>query len=144
MIEANRMKEQTAEIVAAYLGRNTVMAKDVPALIAEVYQSLTALGPSSSGELQTTGPLEPAVPIRRSVTKDFVTCLECGAKGSMLKRHLQTAHNLTPESYRQRWHLPVDYPMVAPNYAARRSELAKAAGLGKRTSGKSPGAKNLA
>jgi predicted transcriptional regulator len=102
------MKEQTAEIVAAYLRKNTVMAKDVPTLIAEVYQSLTALGQSSSGELRTAGPLEPAVPIRGSVTKDFITCLGCGAKGSMLRRHLKTAHDLTPESYRQRWHLPVD------------------------------------
>ena len=132
------MKEQTAEIVAAYLRKNTVMAKDVPALIAEVYQSLTALGRPFSGEPRTAGPLEPAVPIRRSVTKDSITCIECGAKGSMLRRHLKTAHDLTPESYRQRWHLPVDYPMVAPNYAARRSELAKAAGLGKRTNAEHP------
>jgi predicted transcriptional regulator len=76
------------------------MAKDVPALIAEVYQSLTALDRSFSGEPQTAGPLEPAVPIRRSVTKDFVACLECGAKGAILRRHLKTAHDLTPESYR--------------------------------------------
>jgi predicted transcriptional regulator len=132
------MKEQTAEIVAAYLSNNTVATKDVPTVIAEVYRSPAGLGQSQSATPETGAPPQPAVPIRRSVKKAFIVCLECGAKGSMLKRHLQTTHNLTPGTYRQRWNLPNDYPLVAPDYAARRSELAKAVGLGTRRRGGSP------
>jgi predicted transcriptional regulator len=119
------MKEQVAEIVAAYLRKNSVVPSDVPAVITQVYQSLITLG-----QPQTMEPAEPAVPIRRSVNPEYIVCLDCGAKGMMLKRHLTNAHNLTPAEYRERWKLPTDYPLVAPSYAARRSELAKAAGLG--------------
>src|SRR5215469_9500680 len=122
------MKEQVAEIVAAYLRKNSVAPNGVPAVIAQVYKSLAELGNPQPADT----PLQPAVPIRRSVSPEFITCLECGAKGAMLRRHLSSAHNLTPAEYRDRWKLRTDYPLVAPKYAARRSELAKALGLGKR------------
>jgi predicted transcriptional regulator len=128
------MKEQVAEIVAAYLRKNHLSASDIPTVITQVYLSLAGLTDSQSAKPETAAQREPAVPIRRSVTKDFIVCLECGYKGSMLRRHLKAAHDLTPEAYRQRWSLPVDYPIVAPNYATLRSEMAKANGLGK-TSG---------
>jgi predicted transcriptional regulator len=130
------MKEQVAEIVAAYLRNNSVAPSDVPAVIAQVYKSLTGL--TQPAEAET--PLKPAVPIRRSVNPEYITCLECGATAKMLRRHLLTAHNLTPADYRERWKLPADYPLVAPSYAARRSELAKAVGLGRRpgTRGRAP------
>jgi predicted transcriptional regulator len=120
------MKEQVAEIVAAYLRNNSVAPSDIPAVIAQVYQSLTGLTQPPPAEP------EPAVPIRRSVNPEYVVCLECGARAKMLRRHLTSAHNLTPAEYRERWKLPTDYPLVAPRYAAARSELAKALGLGKR------------
>jgi predicted transcriptional regulator len=125
------MKEQVAEIVAAYLRKNHVSTSDIPALISQVYLSVAGLAGPQSAKLETPAQLEPAVPIRRSVNKDSIVCLDCGYRGSMLRRHLRAAHDLTPEAYRQRWSLPADYPMVAPNYSARRSELAKANGLGK-------------
>jgi predicted transcriptional regulator len=122
------MKEQVAEIVAAYLRNNSVAPSDVPAVIAQVYESLAGLGQSQPVEPEA---LNPAVPIRRSVNPEYVVCLDCGAKAKMLRRHLLTAHNLTPAEYRERWKLPTDYPLVAPIYAARRSEMAKAIGLGR-------------
>ena len=127
------MKEQVAEIVAAYLRNNTVAASDVPAVITQVYQSLVGLGQPWPAEPEPTA-LKPAVPIRRSISQNSVVYLECGAKGAMLRRHLKTAHELTPAAYRQRWNLPTDYPLVAPTYAARRSAMAKSIGLG--TSGR--------
>jgi predicted transcriptional regulator len=129
--EAHEMKEQVAEIVAAYLRKNHVSTGDIPAVITQVYLSLAGLTDAQSAKPEPPAHLEPAVPIRRSVNKDFIVCLECGYKGAMLRRHLKAAHDLTPEAYRQRWSLPTDYPIVAPNYSARRSELAKANGLGK-------------
>lgn len=96
-----------------------------------MYEVLTGLGPVSSAE-PDGAPLKPAVPIRRSVHADFLICLDCGAKAQMLRRHLMTAHGLTPDDYRRRWNLPASYAVVTAKYAARRSELAKAAGLGKR------------
>jgi predicted transcriptional regulator len=127
--KGNLMKEQVAEIVAAYLRNNSVAPSDVPAVIAQVYESLAGLGQSQPVEPEA---LNPAVPIRRSVNPEHITCLDCGAKAKMLRRHLSTAHNLTPAEYRERWKLPTDYPLVAPIYAARRSEMAKANGLGRR------------
>jgi predicted transcriptional regulator len=123
------MKEQVAEIVAAYVGHNTISPDQLPALIATVNQALSGLG-----QALTAAPaaLSPAVPIRRSVGADAITCLDCGYKGQMLKRHLTTSHGLSVADYRTRWGLAADYPMVAPNYRARRSELAKAIGLGTR------------
>jgi predicted transcriptional regulator len=119
------MKEQTAEIVAAYLRKNSVDPSDVPAIIAQVYRSLTGLTQPPPAEP------EPAVPIRRSVNPEYITCLDCGARKKTLRRHLTIAHNLMPADYRQRWKLPPDYPLTAPAYAARRSEMAKAIGLGR-------------
>jgi predicted transcriptional regulator len=126
---ANQMKEQVAEIVAAYLRNNSVAPSDIPAVITQVYQSLAGLGQPQPVEPEAP---DPAVPIRRSVTPEYVVCLDCGAKGKMLKRHLLAAHSLTPAEYRERWKLPTDHPLVAPGHSARRSEMAKALGLGRR------------
>jgi len=116
----------TAEIVSAHVSNNTVAASDIPALIQDVYRTLSRVGtvPAEAERPQ------PAVPIKRSVTPDYIICLEDGKKLKMLKRHLKTAYNMTPEAYRERWGLPPDYPMVAPNYAKHRSSLAKKIGLG--------------
>jgi predicted transcriptional regulator len=127
--EANQMIEQVAEIVAAFLKRNQVPATELPALIASVNQSLASLGQASAAAPTS---LTPAVPIRRSVGAESITCLDCGQKSKMLKRHLMTAHGMTVDEYRTRWGLLPDYPMVAKNYSARRSELAKSLGLGRR------------
>lgn len=124
------MKEHVAEIVAAYVGHSTISPDQLPALIESVNQALTGLGQEPAAPPAPL--LTPAVSVRRSVTPDKITCLECGWSGLMLKRHLLTAHDMTPESYRARWKLALDYPMVAPNYASRRSELAKQIGLGTR------------
>jgi predicted transcriptional regulator len=124
------MKEHVAEIVAAYVGKNRVDPAELPALIASVNQALASLDQASSAAAPTS--LTPAVPIRRSVGAESITCLDCGQKSKMLKRHLSTAHSMTVDEYRTRWGLPTDYPMVAKNYSARRSELAKSLGLGRR------------
>src|SRR5262249_30301130 len=123
------MKKETAEIVAAYVGHNSISPDQLPALISSVSQALSMLGQAPPAE----EPLVPAVSIRRSVGADSITCLDCGWSGKMIKRHLSSAHDMTPETYRARWKLPADYPLVAPNYAAQRSELAKAIGLGSRS-----------
>jgi len=120
------MKEQTAEIVAAYVRNNAVSPNDVPAIITQVYRSLSGLGQPQPA----AAPRKPAVPIRQSVNPDYIICLECGVKGTLLRRHLANAHDLMPADYRERWQLPTEYPLVAPRYAARRSEMAKATGLG--------------
>jgi predicted transcriptional regulator len=124
------MKEQVAQIVVAYLRKNSVAPSDVPAVIAQVYESLTVLTQPQPAEPET--PLKPAVPIRRSVNPEYITCLECGANATLLRPHLASAHNLTPAGYRERWNLPSDYPLVAPGYTARRSEWAKAGGFGRK------------
>ena len=123
------MKEHVAEIVAAYVGHNTVSPDQLPGLIASVNQALNRLGEPPAA----ASPPTPAVPIRRSVGADTITCLDCGWKGVMLKRHLSSTHGMTPTQYRERWGLELAYPLVAKNYASRRSELAKALGLGRRT-----------
>lgn len=116
----------TTEIVAAHVSNNTVTLTDLPGLIQQVYQTL-----ASVGEVPVVAPRpQPAVSIKKSVTPDYITCLEDGKKLKMLKRHLNTAFNMTPDQYRDRWGLPADYPMVAPNYAKQRSQLARALGLG--------------
>jgi predicted transcriptional regulator len=119
----------TAEIVAAHVSNNTVPLADLPALIQQVFQTLSAIG---TGESAAPRP-EPAVPVKKSVLPDYIVCLEDGKKLKMLKRHLKTAYNMTPEKYRERWGLPSDYPMVAPNYAKQRSQLARELGLGTKT-----------
>jgi predicted transcriptional regulator len=124
---ANYM-ELTAEIVAAYVSNNTVPSGDMSALISQVHQALLRLnGDHAEAPAE---PLKPAVPVKRSVHPDHIVCLEDGKKFKSLKRHLRTQYNMTPEQYREKWALGADYPMVAPNYAAARSALAKQMGLG--------------
>jgi predicted transcriptional regulator len=114
----------TAEIVSAHVANNAVRAGDLPQLIHDVHQALADIGDDKA----PAG--SPAVPIKKSIMPDYIVCLEDGKKLKMLKRHLKTAYDLTPEQYRERWQLPPDYPMVAPNYAKTRSRLAKKIGLG--------------
>jgi predicted transcriptional regulator len=125
--DQRELLELTTEIVAAHVSNNTVAMGDIPELIQQVYRTLSTVG--GNGAAAPERP-QPAVPIRKSVTPDYIICLEDGKKLKMLKRHLKTAYNMTPEEYRERWNLPADYPMVAPNYAAQRSSLAKKIGLG--------------
>ncbi len=120
--------EMTAEIVASYVENNTISTTDLPALIQSVHRALHSV--SSGAEAVEAAPKEPAVPIRRSITPDFLICLEDGRKFKSLKRHLRTKYNMSPEDYRAKWGLAKDYPMVAPNYAKARSDLAKQMGLG--------------
>ncbi len=120
------MLSLTAEIVAAHVGNNSVPVAELPQLIHDVHKALTTVGQQP---IQPERP-QPAVPVKKSVTPDYIICLEDGKKLKMLKRHLKTAYNMTPEEYRDRWGLPADYPMVAPNYAEHRSSLAKKIGLG--------------
>ncbi len=120
----------TADVVAAYVRNNPLASNDLPEVISLVHASLTDIGRDASA---AAVPLQPAVPIRRSVTPDYIVCLEDGKKLKMLKRHLKTSYNMTPEDYRARWGLASDYPMVAPNYAKRRSEFAKQIGLGQKS-----------
>ena len=116
----------TTKIVASHVANNTVVVGDLPKLIQQVFDALSNV---SAGAASPERP-RPAVPIKRSVTPDYIVCLEDGKKLKMLKRHLKTSYSLTPDEYRKRWGLPADYPMVAPNYAAQRSALAKKIGLG--------------
>lgn len=126
----NDLVELTAEIVSAYVSNNTVVASDLPLLINDIHQALSrATSNSAPAEREE---LRPAIAVKRSVTPDYIICLEDGKKFKSLKRHLRTHYNLSPEEYREKWGLPHDYPMVAPNYAAARSELAKKMGLGTR------------
>ena len=120
----------TAEIVASFVGYNTAAVGDLPALIASVHESLSLVGRPEAAK--AAEPLVPAVPIKKSITADYLVCLEDGRKFKTLKRHLRTRFNMTPEEYRRRWELPGDYPMVAPGYAERRSALAKSYGLGRK------------
>lgn len=117
-----------SDVVAAYVSNNSVEPTEIPDLIHKVYATLTNLG--GQHRFLHERP-EPAVPIKRSVMDDYIVCLEDGKKLKMLKRHLKTAYNMTPEQYRERWGLALDYPMVAPNYARKRSDLAKTNGLGR-------------
>lgn len=119
----------TSDIVAAHVSNNNVEVEEVPALISKVYGALAGLGEAVVVEEKLP---EPAVSIRSSVKPDYIVCLEDGKKLKMLKRHLMTHYNMTPEDYRARWNLPADYPMVAPNYAEKRRDLAKKIGLGRK------------
>jgi predicted transcriptional regulator len=118
----------TADIVSAYVSNNTVPANDIPNLINQVHLALLRV----SGGQNETQPetLKPAISVKKSITPEYIVCLEDGKKFKSLKRHLRTQYNMTPEQYREKWQLPTDYPMVAPNYAAARSQLAKQMGLG--------------
>ena len=122
------LRSLVAEIVAAYVSGNPLPGSQLPEVIRSVYGALAGAG--GEADASTAEPLKPAVPIRRSVTPDHIVCLEDGKKLKMLKRHLKTAYDMTPEDYRERWGLAADYPMVAPNYAKQRSRLAKQIGLG--------------
>lgn len=124
----------TSNIVSSHLSNNAVEAADLPDLIQKVYDTLASVGKNGARDLPP-----PAVPIRKSITPDFIICLEDGKKLKMLKRHLKTRYNMSPEQYRERWGLPPDYPMVAPNYAERRRDLAKQIGLGTKRNAASRG-----
>jgi predicted transcriptional regulator len=122
--------ELTTSIVTAYVSNNSVVATDVPSLIADVFDALSKAARVSPGG--TLEDLKPAVPVSKSITPDFLVCLEDGKKFKSLKRHLRSYYDLSPEQYREKWSLPHNYPMVAPNYAAKRSKLAREMGLGQR------------
>jgi predicted transcriptional regulator len=126
--------ELAAQIVSAHVSNNTVEASTLPSLIQEVYKALIGLK-GVVGELAVSEKPVPAVPIKKSVFADYIVCLEDGKKLKMLKRHLQSSYNMTPDQYRERWGLPREYPMVAPSYAERRSDLAKEIGLGRKVEG---------
>jgi len=126
----------TAEVVASYLGNNMIPASQIPEVINTVYGALNGIG-GDGGEAKGE-PQKPAVPVKKSITNEYIVCLEDGKKLKMLKRHLRTTYGLSPDEYRAKWGLPADYPMVAPNYAAQRSAFAKKIGLG-RTAGKPRG-----
>lgn len=120
--------DMTADIVSAYVGHNTIAPEELSGLINRVYAALTSAAGGVAGG--GTAAAEPAVPVRKSITPDYLICLEDGKKFKSLKRHLRSHYNLSPEEYREKWGLPRDYPMVAPNYAQARSRLAKKMGLG--------------
>lgn len=120
--------ELAADIVSAYVSNNSVATSDLPSLISEIHGALLRI---SNGVVDTPSEvLKPAVPVKKSITPDYIICLDDGKKFKSLKRHLRTQYNMTPEEYRERWNLPAEYPMVAPNYAQARSQLAKKMGLG--------------
>ncbi len=125
--QSDELLELTAQVVAAHVSNNSIPVNDLPQLIREIYQTMASVG-SADGRMAERP--NPAVPVKKSVTPDYIVCLEDGKKLKMLKRHLKTAYDMSPEDYRERWNLPSDYPMVAPNYAKQRSRLAKQIGLG--------------
>jgi predicted transcriptional regulator len=127
-VTAGSFIKLTADIVSAYVSNNSVPSADLPALIGQVHSALSRV---SSGQSEPSSePPRPAISVKKSVTPDYIVCLEDGKKFKSLKRHLRTQYGMTPEQYREKWALPPDYPMVAPNYAAARSHLAKQMGLG--------------
>ena len=126
--QTNELLALTTDIVSSHVSNNTVQGSELPQLIQQVFGALATAG--SGGALGASPRPQPAVSIKKSVRPDFIVCLEDGKKLKMLKRHIRTRYNMTPEEYRERWGLPSDYPMVAPNYAKQRSELAKKIGLG--------------
>ena len=128
-VTAEDILRMTAEVVSAYLSNNLLPASQISEVIQTVHTSLNALGAAKVDSMAE--PPKPAVPVKKSVTPDYIVCLEDGKKLKMLKRHLRSTYNMTPDEYRAKWGLPVDYPMVAPNYAQQRSEFAKKIGLGR-------------
>lgn len=126
-VDRAKLLAMTTEIVSAHVSNNPIPTGDLPATIEAVFGRLSELSGPKDPPVEE---LKPAVPIKKSVTDDYLICLEDGRKLKMLKRHLATAYDMTPEEYRSRWGLPYDYPMVAPNYALKRQELAKKIGLG--------------
>ena len=128
-IAASNYIELAADIVSAYVSNNSVPTGDLPTLISDVHSALLRVG-GGTVEIPVEAP-KPAIPVKKSVTPDYIVCLEDGKKFKSLKRHLRTQYNMSPDDYRAKWGLPKDYPMVAPNYAASRSALAKSMGLGR-------------
>lgn len=128
MDEKAEIIEMTTDIVSSYVSNNTVSPADLPGLIQNVHRALATV--STGMDAAAPAPKDPAVPVKKSITPDFLICLEDGRKFKSLKRHLRTKYNMSPEEYRAKWGLPKDYPMVAPNYAKARSDLAKQMGLG--------------
>jgi predicted transcriptional regulator len=135
-LPVDQMIEMTADIVGAYVSHNPIPPSELPNLIDSVHKSLGGL--ANGKVVQEPEPLQPAVPVRKSVTPDYIVCLEDGKKFKSLKRHLGVHYNLTPNEYRAKWGLPHDYPMVAPSYAAARSTLAKSMGLGRKPKAPEP------
>jgi len=133
-VKHSELLSLTSTIVAAHVSNNSVTPGDLPALIRDVYGTLAGVTTPAPVEREVDRPT-PAVPVKKSITPDYLVCLEDGKKMKMLKRHLKTAYDMTPEEYREKWNLPADYPMVAPNYAKQRSKLAKEMGLGTRPRG---------
>jgi predicted transcriptional regulator len=127
--ESSEFVEMTAEIVSAYVSNSSVAIADLPTLIQQVHRTLADIAAGAQASAPVA-PLVPAVSVKKSISPDYLTCLEDGRKFKSLKRHLHSKYDLTPDAYRAKWGLPKDYPMVAPNYAAARSTLAKAMGLG--------------
>ncbi|MEL7127959.1 MAG: MucR family transcriptional regulator [Pseudomonadota bacterium] len=125
-VSRNELIELTAKIVSAYVGNNPVQSGDLPELIQSVHGSLDDLGRDRTVRVE----LKPAVPVKKSITDDYLICLEDGEKFKSLRRHLRSKYDMSPEDYREKWGLPYDYPMVAPSYARQRSQLAKKMGLG--------------
>lgn len=125
------MLHMTVDVVAAYVGNNPVVSGDIPTIINTIHSTLSSLARGAAVS-PSGGALKPAVPVRRSITPDYIICLEDGKKLKMLKRHLRAVYNMSPEDYRAKWSLPATYPMVAPNYAAQRSAFAKKIGLGRK------------
>jgi predicted transcriptional regulator len=127
-MEKDHLLTLTSDIVASHVANNRVETASLPELIREIYTTLSGI--AVTAEASSAPRPEPAVPVKKSITADYLICLEDGKKLKMLKRHLQSSYKMTPEQYRARWDLPADYPMVAPNYATQRRELAKKIGLG--------------
>jgi predicted transcriptional regulator len=124
----DKIKHLTAQIVSAHIANNNVATQQLPALIRAVHQALATVGQASVEPIKP----EPSVSVRKSIFSDHILCLDCGSSFKMLKRHIGADHDMTPDEYRAKWDLPSSYPMVAPDYAATRSELAKASGLGRK------------
>ena len=124
----------TATLAGAYFSRNSVPSEQISQILTDIHGSLAGLGQT----LDEPEPLKPAVSIRKSITPDYIVCMEDGKQLKMLKRHLRTTYDMTPEQYRAKWGLPTDYPMVAPNYAKSRSEFAKKIGLGRKAAPPTP------
>lgn len=137
-IEKGEILALTSEIVSSHVSNNSVPSAEVPELIQTVFVKLNELAADATTQAEE---LVPAVPIKKSITQDYIVCLEDGKKLKMLKRHLMTAYGMTPEDYRAKWGLKHDYPMVAPSYAAKRQELAKKIGLGRKPKGGRPAKK---
>lgn len=129
-MDQSELQSLTAKVVAAYVGNNTVAVSDLPSLINNVQEAFRTLGEEKATPVKAE--LSPAVPIKKSVTPDYIVCLEDGKKLKMLKRHLKTVYDMSPDEYRAKWGLPPEYPMVAPNYAKARSEMATKLGLGRK------------